>query len=96
MTDQGPGISLENQNLLFERFRQVGDSRNGIAKGFGLGLNIARDLVALAVPGQHVSALLEEAHGDVARAYVLGEGRAHDPAGSFSTPSMAHRCSGSQ
>ena len=47
VTDQGPGISLENQNLLFERFRQVGDSRNGIAKGFGLGLNIARDLVAL-------------------------------------------------
>jgi signal transduction histidine kinase len=47
VTDQGPGISLENQHLLFERFRQVGDSQNGSAKGFGLGLNIARDLVAL-------------------------------------------------
>lgn len=47
VTDQGPGISLENQNLLFERFRQVGDSRESNAKGFGLGLNIARDLVAL-------------------------------------------------
>ena len=47
VTDQGPGISLENQHLLFERFRQVSDSQNGSAKGFGLGLNIARDLVAL-------------------------------------------------
>ena len=47
VTDQGPGISLEDQNLLFERFRQVGDTQNSSAKGFGLGLNIARDLVAL-------------------------------------------------
>jgi hypothetical protein len=47
VTDQGPGISLENQNLLFERFRQVGESHNGTTKGFGLGLNIAHDLVAL-------------------------------------------------
>jgi len=47
VTDQGPGISLENQSLLFERFRQVGDSHNSGTKGFGLGLNIARDLVAL-------------------------------------------------
>lgn len=47
VTDHGPGISLENQNLLFERFRQVGDSQYGANSGFGLGLNIARDLVAL-------------------------------------------------
>jgi PAS domain S-box-containing protein len=47
VTDQGPGISLENQNLLFERFRQVGETQNASVKGFGLGLNIARDLVAL-------------------------------------------------
>jgi PAS domain S-box-containing protein len=47
VTDHGPGISLENQKLLFERFRQVGDSQLGASSGFGLGLNIARDLVAL-------------------------------------------------
>jgi PAS domain S-box-containing protein len=47
VTDQGPGISLENQNLLFERFRQVGESQNASTKGFGLGLSIAHDLVAL-------------------------------------------------
>jgi PAS domain S-box-containing protein len=47
VTDQGPGISLENQQLLFARFRQVGETQNCSVKGFGLGLNIARDLVAL-------------------------------------------------
>jgi PAS domain S-box-containing protein len=54
ITDQGPGISLENQNLLFERFRQVGDSRNDSVKGFGLGLNIARELIALNLGQIHV------------------------------------------
>jgi hypothetical protein len=53
VTDQGAGISPENLALIFERFRQVG---NAVAstKGFGLGLNIARELVALNLGKIHV------------------------------------------
>jgi PAS domain S-box-containing protein len=44
--DQGPGISLENLAIIFQRFKQVGNAIAS-AKGFGLGLSIARELVAL-------------------------------------------------
>jgi hypothetical protein len=53
VTDEGPGISSENLALIFERFRQVGNAI-GSTKGFGLGLNIARDLVALNLGQIHV------------------------------------------
>jgi PAS domain S-box-containing protein len=46
VADQGPGISPENLALIFDRFRQVGNAM-GSTKGFGLGLNIAKELVAL-------------------------------------------------
>jgi signal transduction histidine kinase len=46
LKDEGPGISPENIALIFERFRQVGNGF-GSTKGFGLGLNIAQELVAL-------------------------------------------------
>ena len=47
ITDDGPGISPENLQEIFERFKQVnGNVRTG-AKGFGLGLNIAKELVHL-------------------------------------------------
>lgn len=45
ITDDGPGISPENRRLIFDRFKQVqGDVRQS-TKGFGLGLNIAKELV---------------------------------------------------
>lgn len=45
--DNGPGISPENLQTLFQRFRQIaGRSCKGL-KGFGLGLSIARELVNL-------------------------------------------------
>ncbi|MAE66125.1 MAG: hypothetical protein CMJ18_17780 [Phycisphaeraceae bacterium] len=45
--DSGPGMPPEETSRIFERFRQVGEvSRDGV-KGFGLGLNIARELVWL-------------------------------------------------
>lgn len=47
ITDQGPGLPPEELATLFERFKQAGEGRRSSAKGFGLGLNIVRDLVAL-------------------------------------------------
>lgn len=40
--DQGPGISIENQNIIFERFSRLEPS--GSTKGFGLGLAIANKI----------------------------------------------------
>lgn len=44
--DNGPGIPLEQQQLIFERFRQLAPSVSR-EKGFGLGLHIAQQLVYL-------------------------------------------------
>lgn len=43
--DQGPGISLEDQELIFERFRQADSSSRRKAVGVGLGLYIVSNLV---------------------------------------------------
>ncbi len=45
--DNGPGISQENLQTIFERFRQVGVQMRSSARGFGLGLNIVKELVHL-------------------------------------------------
>ncbi len=45
--DEGPGLSEEDVEQLFGRFRQVSTSRNVAAKGFGLGLSIAQELAWL-------------------------------------------------
>ena len=44
VTDNGPGISVENQRALFRRFKQLGESVRSSTKGFGLGLSIAKEL----------------------------------------------------
>jgi signal transduction histidine kinase len=44
ITDNGPGISPENQRVLFRRFKQLGESVRSSTKGFGLGLSIAKEL----------------------------------------------------
>jgi signal transduction histidine kinase len=44
VTDNGPGISPENQQVLFRRFKQLGESVRTSTKGFGLGLSIAKEL----------------------------------------------------
>ncbi|MFM1822835.1 MAG: hypothetical protein RI967_1101 [Planctomycetota bacterium] len=47
VTDEGPGLAPADLKLLFERFRQLPNALSPSVKGFGLGLNIARQLVWL-------------------------------------------------
>jgi signal transduction histidine kinase len=47
VTDSGPGISPENLELVFQRFKQLETSLRSSTKGFGLGLNIAKELIDL-------------------------------------------------
>ncbi len=58
VSDQGAGISESNLSAIFERFRQVGDPQRSSTKGFGLGLNIANELVALNLGSMHVESEL--------------------------------------
>lgn len=45
ITDNGIGISATDQNIIFEKFRQVSDATAGKPKGSGLGLAISREIV---------------------------------------------------
>lgn len=45
--DSGPGIASEQQEQIFSRFRQANTQLLSSTKGFGLGLNIAKELVDL-------------------------------------------------
>lgn len=45
VTDQGKGIALEDQELIFEQFRQTTGPDNPLVKGTGLGLTIAKAIV---------------------------------------------------
>jgi signal transduction histidine kinase len=61
--DQGPGISPEDQELIFQKFRQGANAENPIVKGTGLGLAIAK-------------ALVEEHGGEIGVESILGSGSA--------------------
>jgi len=43
--DNGPGISAADQAVIFEKFRQVGDTLTDKPQGTGLGLHICRQIV---------------------------------------------------
>ena len=43
--DNGPGIRPEDQEVVFEKFRQAGDPLSGKPQGSGLGLHISRRII---------------------------------------------------
>jgi hypothetical protein len=43
--DNGPGIRIEDQEVIFDKFRQAGDTLTGKPQGSGLGLHISRRIV---------------------------------------------------
>jgi len=43
--DNGPGISAEHQEVIFDKFRQAADPPSGKAEGSGLGLYISRRII---------------------------------------------------
>lgn len=45
VTDNGPGVPEKEQALIFEKFRQGGDTLTGKPQGTGLGLPISRQIV---------------------------------------------------
>ena len=45
VTDNGPGVGLEDQHVIFEKFRQAGDTMTEKPKGTGLGLPISRQII---------------------------------------------------
>jgi signal transduction histidine kinase len=46
VADNGAGIRPEHRELVFEKFRQLGDARTGRPAGTGLGLPICRQIVS--------------------------------------------------
>ncbi|WP_455851828.1 response regulator [Pantoea endophytica] len=59
VTDSGPGLSLEQQEAIFEPFVQVGDSLTA-HRGTGLGLSICRQLASLLKAELQVESVLCE------------------------------------
>jgi Na+/proline symporter/nitrogen-specific signal transduction histidine kinase len=45
VSDNGPGLSAEAREVVFEKFRQLGDRLSGQRQGSGLGLPISRHIV---------------------------------------------------
>lgn len=45
VADNGPGVAAADQKLIFEKFRQVGDTLTNKPRGTGLGLPISRQII---------------------------------------------------
>ncbi len=57
VTDTGIGISFEDQKVIFDEFRQIGTTTQGVREGTGLGLAITKRLVE-----QHGGTIWVESH----------------------------------
>jgi len=60
VTDNGAGIDEDGLAQLFQRFKQLETNIKSSTKGFGLGLNIAKELVELNFGQMHVASRLKE------------------------------------
>lgn len=47
VADHGPGISYDQQGLVFTKFKQLGKKNNNKLPGTGLGLNISKNIIEL-------------------------------------------------
>jgi signal transduction histidine kinase len=45
VADNGPGVRAEDRKVIFEKFRQAGDTMTGKPQGTGLGLPISRQII---------------------------------------------------
>ncbi|MEC9234485.1 MAG: HAMP domain-containing sensor histidine kinase [Planctomycetota bacterium] len=61
ITDEGPGVPYDMQDVIFEKFRQVDSSHTRVHSGTGLGLAICRELAILL--GATVSLVSEPGQG---------------------------------
>jgi signal transduction histidine kinase len=60
VTDNGAGIDESGLAQLFQRFKQLDTNIKSSTKGFGLGLNIAKELVELNFGEMHVESQLKQ------------------------------------
>jgi signal transduction histidine kinase len=74
--DNGPGLSEKDQEIAFEKFRQVGDTLTDKPRGTGLGLPISREII------QHFGGRLwveSELGGGATFSFVIPAARAARP-----------------
>ncbi len=79
VTDNGPGISAENQAIIFEKFRQAGNTMTEKPQGTGLGLPISRQIIehlggrlwVQSEPGKGASFIFELPVAKAVAAHVL-------------------------
>ena len=72
--DNGPGITKEEQEHIFERFYQVSESANNLQAGTGIGLSLVHELIAL-----HKGSIVLHSEPGVGSEFVvsLKAGKAH-------------------
>jgi signal transduction histidine kinase len=86
VSDNGPGIDDANQQVIFEKFRQAGNTMTDKPQGTGLGLPISRQIIehfggrlwVESVPGKGATFVFELPAGRVAAASLLSSASAPD------------------